>query len=341
MAMGRQFSKFGQKILLANSFQTIRAGGNGVRVFSGEGFPKSGTYAAGGTGFDAQGNGAPPHSIYIDESTGVQFYNGGSITTPYWTPVGYTQRNLFGWYTDFRDGQGKAVSDTAASATIAGSGLRIHGQSIPDTDAGLTVAHSFDGSVASLITGNEDPDVAAVSFGTGTTNLFKPSANGTIVIDAHVAQSAAITARSCFVGFCSSAADALAQPVTGATVTLSFAATSGDDIAGLFFGTDLTVGNKWMAPYVTGDAAATQLVAATGVATDVTVAAAGTYQRLRTEIDANGAVRNFIDKVMVSNYAAATMTPGSTVHPVIVLAALDTSNVTMLIKSFAAWGVRT
>lgn len=303
-----------------------------VRLLAGAAMPKSGTSGT----FKTSAAG----SVYFAKNTQTLFVNEGSAGAPYWTPVNFSQRGLYAFYTDFRDGVGKAVSDTAATVTVAGSGLRIHGSSIADTDAGLTIAQSVAGAVASLVTGNENPDAAVLSFGNDTTALFKPSTSETLVVDANVAQSSAITSRSFFFGFLGSAADAIAAPITGSGTTISFAGTYSDEIHGLCFSSALTDADGWFAVHDTANTNASIATTATGVDPSITKAAGNVYERLRVEVDADGAVRCFINKVQVASFAAATATPTTALHPVIVQNTLTTANATALVKSFGAWAAR-
>lgn len=328
-----RYRKFGPQALIAGGFR----GPNGVTYTDISGFPKSGTS---GTLVDTNGEGIPKGSIVVDYASGVAFVNEGTVASPYWTPLNFTQRGLHGWYTDFRDAVGKAVADTAATATVGGSGLRIHGSSVADTDSGLTVAVSDAGCIASLVTGNENPDATVASFGSGTTPLFKPNVNGPIVIDAMIAQLTAITSRSFFFGFLGSAADAIAAPITGSGTTISFAATYSDEICGLCFTTGLTDADGWFAVHDKANTNASIATTATGVDPGITKAAGDVYERLRVEVDADGGVRMFINKVQVASFAAATQTVGTGLHPVIVENTLTTANATALIKHYGAWGSR-
>lgn len=328
------FNKWGADVQLAKGFQAT----NGARFFDGSGFPKSGTS---GTGVNSRnGQGAPKGSIYVDVATGVAFVNEGSKESPYWTPVSFDQRGLMGWESDFRNGTGKAVSDTAATATLVRSGIRIHGQGIAETDSGLTVAMDDQGAVASLVTTDEAAHTAVLSVGTGTTPMFQPDQNGTCVVDVNVAQSSAITLRGCFLGFCGSAADALDPIMTYSGTTISFATTIGDDVAGLAFNVGLTATDRWFAPHDKGNANASIATTATGVDTGVDVAAAGTYQRLRVECDADGTVRMFIDKALVASFDAATLDVDEEIQPMFYIESTSAATKTALVKHFHAWGKR-
>lgn len=332
MAAGQKFNKVSPAVVIAKGFQAA----NGARVFDGAGFPKSGTS---GTGVITRtGQGAPKGSVYIDVNTGVKFVNEGSKTSPYWTPVSFDQRGLLGWHTNFRDAVGKALADTAASATVAGSGLRIHGQGIAEIDSGVTVAMDDQGPVATVTTTDEVAHTAVLSFGNGTTPLFQPDQNGTIVMDANIAQSSAITLRATVFGFCGSAADALDPIMTYSGTTISFATTIGDDVAALARSVGLTATDRWFAPHDKANTNASIATTATGVDTGVDQAAAGTYQRLRVECDADGAVRMFIDKAQVASFAAGCLDVDEEIHPILYVESTSTAVKSMLVKHFSAWG---
>lgn len=328
-----RYRDYGKKALIMGGVRFQ----NGVVLTDISGFPKSGTA---GTLVDSNGDSIPTGSVVFDSVSGVAFVNEGTVASPYYTPVSFDQRGLHGWYTDFRDGVGKPVADTAATATVTGSGLRIHGASVVDTDAGLTVAMSDQGNVGSLISGNENPDAVVASFGIGTTPLFKPSVNGTIVVDALVAQATAITSRSFFLGFLGSAADAITAPITGSGTTISFAATFSDDIAGLCFTSALTDADGWFCVYDKANTNASIATTATGVDPSVTKSAGDVYERLRVEVDADGGIRMFINKVLEATFPAASLTVGTAIHPVIVENTLAVANATALIKHYGAWGKR-
>ena len=130
------------------------AANNQVFNLVGEGSPISGES---GTGRGVAGIG----STYTNLSNGVRYFNEGTPLCPYWTPISMLQPGLLAWFTDFRDGLGKALADTAATATISGSGVRVFGDGIAETDSGLVVAIGEDGAIASLTTTDEANHVAA------------------------------------------------------------------------------------------------------------------------------------------------------------------------------------
>lgn len=338
----RQYNNLGGRIALAGGFQIK----NGIAIDSGTGFPESGT--SGTTVRD--GVGAPPMSLYVDESTGVVFVNEGTAASPYWTPVSFTQRGLFGWHTDFNTGSTGALVDTTFIINTLGvpvavtevqpmmsNGLQLHGQGMDETDAGLTVAITDQGAVASLICTNEDAHIAVISPGTGTTPAFQPDQNGTIVVDANVAFSS-LTACAGFIGFCGSSAAALDPIMTYSGTTISFAATIGDDVAGLAWSSELTDNDRWFAPHDKGNANASIATSATGVDTGVDVVAS-TYQRLRVECDADGEVRVFIAKVLKATFTAC-LDADEEIQPMFFVESSTAGTKTATMKHFSTWGKR-
>lgn len=338
MAGKRTYNNLGKRIVLAGGFQI----NGGASFESGAGFPKSGT--SGTTVRD--GLGTPPGGLYIDTTNDVVFINEGTAASPYWTPISFSQRGLFGWHTDFTDGAGpeqtavvtlgKALADTAATQTLT-NGIRVHGQGIEQTDSGLVVTMSDQGAVGELTATNEDAHIAVISVGNGTTPVYQPDQNGTMVIDANLAISS-LTASAAFLGFCGSAASALDPIMTYSGTTISFAATIGDDVAGLAYSSELTDNDAWFAPHDKGNANASIATTATGVDTGVAVVA-GTYQRLRVECDADGTVRVFIAKNLISTFSACLDTDEE-VHPMVYIESSTTGTKAMTLKHFSTWGKR-
>jgi hypothetical protein len=342
----RTFNNLGGRIALAGGFQIK----GGASFESGAGFPKSGT--AGTT--VRNGIGAQPGGLYMDTTNDVLFVNEGTAASPYWTPVSFEQRGLLGWYSDFTKGAslekplgeaapntfvwalGKTLADTQAALTLT-DGIRVHGQGIEQTDSGLTVAMSDQGAVGTLTATNEDAHIAVISVGNGTVPVFQPDQNGTMVVDANLAVSS-LTASAAFLGFCGSAADALDPIMTYSGTTISFATTIGDDVAGLAYSSEMTDNDRWFAPHDKGNANASIATTATGVDTGVDLVAA-TYQRLRVECDADGVVRVFIDKALISTFSAC-LDADEEVHPMVYIESSTTATKAMTLKHFATWGKR-
>lgn len=300
----------------------------GGQLISGSSAPLSGT--------SGSPLNAPAGSLFIHSSSGVVYYNEGTRTAPYWTPVSFDQPGLRAWHTDFRSNVGKAIADTAASVILAESGIRVHGQGIADTDSGLTIAYAAElGSIASLLTTNEDLHIAAL--GVGTTVLpFQPDTHGPLVIDVEFTNNAAITLRRNFMGFIGAAADALDAVVTGATTVLTLVL---DDLAGMLMDSDLTDGDGVFAPHNKSNEAATIATNATGVDLSSTIPAAGTYTRWRVEISAAGVMTCFIDKIQKTRITGA-LDVDEEVAPSFYVEANEANIKQVDIKRFATWGLR-
>jgi len=328
------------KNIIANQKQKVK---NAVFSMAGSGAPVSGSgiYSISGMGglFQTPPTGlgiAGPGSRYTDKDTGVQYFNEGTAAAPYWTPLGIDQKYLLGWDSFFKDGVGKALADTAATATIAGSGIRVFGQGIDETDAGFTVAIGEDGPIGTLVTTDEDAHVAALGVGITTSVPFQPDTHGPLVVEALWAGNAALTSRRYFLGFIGTAADALDPPVTGSTVTITLVQ---DDLAGMLMDSGLTNADGVFLPHNKSDEAATIATTATGVDVSVDASPAGTYQRWRVEISATGIMTAFINKVQVGQIVAA-LDVDEEVAPVFLVGSKTTATKAALVKRFAAWGYR-
>jgi len=291
--------------------------------------------AAGADGYGYAENGA----TFIDNYRNVLYINEGSAQGVYWTPVNLFQRNLLSWHSDFRDGAGIVVSDTAALYTNPATGIKIFGQGLAETDSGFVVAIAEDGAIGTLTTTDENAHVAAIGVGLTTSVPFQPDAHGPMVVDALFAVDAALTLRRVFVGFIGTAADALDPPVTGATVTLTLVQ---DDVAGMMFDAGLTDAAGIMLPHNKSDEAATILVTDTAmgaVDTDVDSAAFGVYQRWRVEVLANGTMKAFKNKVLIGTITTA-LDVDEEVAPVLLVGSTTTATKAILVKHFSTWGQR-
>lgn len=297
--------------------------------FVGYDSPSSGTS---GTGVNICG----PGSTYINITTGVVYINEGSAASPYWTPVNFQQAGLLSWFTDFRDGVGEALSATNATATIPGSGIRVFGQGIAETDSGVSVAVAENGPIATVTTTDEAAHLVAMGVGLTTSVPFQPDTHGPLVVDAEIAMSSAITLRSLFLGFLGTLADALDPPVTGSTVTATLVQ---DDLAGVIFDVGLTDADRLYAVHNKSNEAATQDVTTEGRDTSTDFPAADVYTRLRVEISALGAMTVFKDKVQIASITAA-LDVDEEVGPCLLVRSTSTAVKTMLVKRFAAWGNR-
>lgn len=311
---------------------------NGVFELVGAGAPLSGSVSRADfppTGLGVAGAG----STYMDTTNMEVYVNEGTSANLYWTPQDYYGAGFLGVYSDFRDGVGKAIADTAAELVLTnGSGVRIFGDDVTQTDSGFTVAQALGGPIGSLITTATSGKLAAMgAFMTNATAApFKPSVNGVLNIDALVSHSAAITARRFFIGFLGTGAAAMVIPFTGATTTITMVQ---DDGGGMYFDTGLTTTDRIYAPHNKADEAANIATTATGVDTGITVAAAGTYQRFRVEVSATGVMTCFVDKIQVTQIAAA-FTAATGLHGCMLIGSLASATKTLLVRKFGVWTSR-
>jgi len=263
----------------------------------------------------------------------VLFINEGTKASPYWTPMGFDQAPLFGIHTDFRDQAGKAVANTDAEAVIPGSGLRVFGQGVAETDSGLVAQTVGEGGiVANATTTNEAAHLLAIGMDAG---VMQPDQHKLLVLDVELTNVTGITDRAMFVGFLGTAADALDPAVTGATTVATLVQ---DDLAGLWFDSGLNDADRIYGVHNKSNEAATQDLTADGD-TSVDIAAASTYQRLRVEISVAGAMLGFVDKAQVYSKAAA-LDADEECSPVAYLESNATAVKTAAFKRFAAWAYR-
>jgi hypothetical protein len=288
----------------------------------------------------------PPHSgtsgegvgvahagdLLVDTTNQVLYINEGDATTPYWTPLA-DNPNIFGVFTDFRDTVGKALANTDAAAIVAGSGLRIFGQGIAETDSGAVANAAAEGGYTMrLTTTDEDAHTVAIGIAAGT---MQPDQHSMLVVDTEITNVTAITARALFVGFLGTAADALDPAVTGATTVATLVQ---DDLAGLWMDAGLTDADRIFAVHNKSDESATQNLALDGD-TSTDMAAAATYQRFRVEIDADGDMVAFIDKAQVYSTTEA-LDEDEECSPVLYLESQDTADISIDVKHFHCWATR-
>jgi len=273
--------------LLLNGPLRLRRGGG---IFEGTGSPKSGTY---GTGLNEAGKG----SLYYDYSNGAVWRNDGTITAPYWVPLSVGAGSpLWGIDTDFRDEVGKAHANTDAAAIVAGSGLRVFGQGVAETDSGAVASVGEGGPVMRLTTTDEVAHTVAIGTKAG---VYQPDQHGLGIVDVEFTSVSAITLRGYGIGFVGLAADAFDPPITAATTVATLVQ---DDLALIHQNVGYTDADRLYVAHNKSDAAADMTVVDSGV----NLAAAGTYQRVRVEVDgADGTARFFVNKAQVAEVSEA------------------------------------
>jgi hypothetical protein len=275
-----------------------------------------------------------PGGLVYDYTNGVLSVNEGSSASPYYTPVGFDQRPLFGVWTDFRDNGGEALADTDAAHTIPGSGLRVFGDGLAETDSGLVVQTAGEGGKAGRITTNA-ANAKGIAIGMDA-SVMQPDQHQLLVLDVRLTNVSAITLRRMFMGFLGTAADGLVSPATGSTTTITLVQ---DDLAGLFFDVGLTDADRLFAPHNKSDEAASIATTATGVDTGTDIATAGTYQRLRVEISAGGDMRCFVNKALVTTIVDA-LDADEEVTPVLCVFSTSSAVKSIDVSHFATWAYR-
>lgn len=311
---------------MAESANSTRIAASRLRPWQNAGPPTSGTS---GTLAGIAEAGA----VLWDTTNSVQFTNEGTRTSPYWTPTSFDQRPLWGVWTDFRDQAGAALASTAVEVVVPGSGLRVFGDGIAETDSGLVVqAAAEGGSNGRMTTSATSGKVLAI----GTESVvMQPDQHQLLVLDVELTNVSAITARSMFIGYLGLAADGLVAAVTGATVTATLVQ---DDLAGLIFDTGLTSASRLFGVHNKSDEAATQVLTSDGD-TGVNIAAAGTFQRIRVEINSGGDMLAFVDKVQVYSRADA-LDADEECSPAVYIQSLASAVKSVDVRRFAAWAYR-
>lgn len=270
--------------------------------------------------------------LLFDSSNYVLYVNEGSVASPYWTPVGFDQDPLFGVHADFRDNVGLAISDTSGGAILAGSGLRVYGQGAADTDSGLVVQTAAEGGIeARMTTTNEAAHLLAIGMSAG---VMQPDQHGQLVVDVELSNVTAITDRFLFIGFLGTAADALDPPVTIATTVATLVQ---DDLAGLAVDSAAGDADALYGVHNKSNANATMTAGVLSPLTDL--AAAGTYQRFRVEIAADGDMTCFVDKVQVYNQAIA-LDVDEECSPVALLGSNAAAIKSADVRRFSTWAYR-
>ena len=308
---------------------------NGVFNLVGSGGPVSGSaFSISGvrpTGLGVAGYG----SRYLNLSNGVEYWNEGTILSPYWTPIDFNHPALLAFQDDFRNGVGEALTATNTNALLARSGIRIHGDGLSEVDSGAVVTFAEDGPILTLTTTDEVNHLVVLSQG-DTNPIFQPDRHAPLVADVLFTSVSAITLRRYFLGALGTIADALVSPVTGSTTTLTLVQ---DDVAGMFMDAALTDAAGIFLPHNKSDEAASIATTATGVDTGYDVEAAATYQRWRIEINSAGVLTAFKNKVQIGQISAA-LDADEELALAFLIASTSTAVKSCIVKKVAFWGQR-
>lgn len=291
---------------------------------------------------------AETDTVVFCKNSKTHYVNEGTAASPYWTPTSFSSPGLLAVYEDFRSlqadilgGSVPAITDTG-TVNYTSNGARVVGLGLAETDAGLAAGTDVEGSFVGRITATNE-NAKGTGLAGSVVAQFQPDTHAPLVVDVELTNVSAITTRSLFVGWCGAVANDLAPPVTGSTTTATFAP---DDIAGLFQSTGFTDADGLMAVSEKSNTAGTQ----TSLTASATLAAAGTYQRFRVEVQADGTTVAFVDKAQVAVIPGASgagahadaeaLDADEEVIPLVILGSLTTSTASADIKRFAFWGKR-
>jgi hypothetical protein len=203
-------------------------------------------------------------------------------------------------FEDFLAGE-DIVAATAATRSFGGSGLRVLGQGIAETDSGITVLES-DGlnGVGAFTTTNED----AHSCGLATGTVFDVAKMAPIVAECRV-QFADLDTKAFYFGFTDVNTDTTileGNQLVAASGTLTLSAS---DLCGFLLDAEATDDEDWIMAYNGGTTTGETTIANIDANDD---AVAGEFQILRLEIAPNGTARWYIDGVLKQTKTGAVST---------------------------------
>ena len=203
-------------------------------------------------------------------------------------------------FEDFLAGE-DIVAATAATRSFGGSGLRVLGQGIAETDSGITVLES-DGlnGVGVFTTTNED----AHSCGVATGTVFDVAKMAPIVAECRV-QFADLDTKAFYFGFTDVNTDTTileGNQLVAASGTLTLSAS---DLCGFLLDAEATDDEDWIMAYNGGTTTRETTIGNIDADDD---AVAGEFQILRLEIAPNGTARWYVDGVLKQTKTGAVST---------------------------------
>ena len=193
-----------------------------------------------------------------------------------------------------------AVDHADADGAIwnIGGGFTIKGYALSDSVCGVAaVEDGLNGQILLTSSDNADADAMYVT----TEVCFKPSVNGTMVLETRL-EMAALTARAIFVGFVGTMADAQSDLVAGSTSTITYTETN---LVGFLYDVGLTTDVEWHMVHSGGSTTAVTdgLLLNSGVTPVI-----NTMNILRIEVDNNGTARWYIDEELLKTLEGAIST---------------------------------
>ncbi len=210
---------------------------------------------------------------------------------------GYGRIKLFNDFTGEEAQLNVAAQHASATGALwnLSGGFTIKGDALNDDVAGApAVEDGLNGQI--LISSGNVAEGDAIYITTET--CFKPSVNGTMVLETRL-ETAALTAKRLFAGFSGTVADAQSNICTGTTATLTL---TESNICGFLYDSGLTTDIEWHFVHNGGSTTGVtdSLLLNSGVAP-----VADTMNILRVEIDNNGTARWYIDGVLLKTLAGA------------------------------------
>ena len=203
-------------------------------------------------------------------------------------------------FEDFLAGE-DIVAETAATRAFGGSGLRVLGQGIAETDSGITVVETDGNNGVGILTTTNEADH---SCGVATAQAFVVGKMGTIVAECRVRFNDLDT-KEFYFGLTDENEDA--ENLQGSTIhaeTITVTLTAAN-LCGFLLSSELTDDEDWHMVYnggtTTGETDSRELDA-----DDDSVA--GGWQVLRLEVAVNGTARWYIDGVLKQTVTGAVST---------------------------------
>tara|TARA_R100000808_G_scaffold2616_1_gene10121 strand:- start:1122 stop:1871 length:750 start_codon:yes stop_codon:yes gene_type:complete len=201
--------------------------------------------------------------------------------------TGYGRINIF---EDFLGGE-DIVANTAATRSYGGSGLRVLGQGISETDSGIVAGETDANNGVGILTTTNEADH---SCGVATSQSFVVGKMGTIVAECRV-QFPDLDTKEFYFGLSNENEDAenlQGSTIHGETATITLSASN---LCGFLLSAELTDDEDWHMVYNGGTT--TGETTSTNIDADVD-AVAGEYDILRVEVAINGTARWYINGVL-------------------------------------------
>lgn len=203
-------------------------------------------------------------------------------------------------FEDFLAGE-DIIAETAATRAFGGSGLRVLGKGIAETDSGITVIETDGNNGVGTLTTTDEVDHAC---GVATAKAFVVGKMGTIVAECRVRFNDLDT-KEFYFGLTDENVDGeklQGSTIHGETITVTLTAAN---LCGFLLSSELTDHEDWHMVYnggtTTGETDSRELDA-----DDDSVA--GEFQVLRLEVAVNGTARWYIDGVLKQTVTGAVST---------------------------------